>query len=135
MQERILKYRAWDFKDKRMITHEQDFIPLKICSLGVLRLNPHTVTTNWQIIESSDRFSLMQFTGALDKFNKEIYHKDIVMLDEKIFGSKNNIFVVEWDFENYCWDFGGGLPSDMIHRKVIGNVFENPKLLCKKESV
>ena len=37
---REIKFRAWVKDDKRMIVHEQEFIPLKVTSIGVFRLSP-----------------------------------------------------------------------------------------------
>lgn len=74
---REILFRVWDKEDKRMITHEQDFIPLKVTSIGVLRLNPHHVESFWEIMPI-ERFELMQSTGMQDATGNTIYEGDIV---------------------------------------------------------
>ena len=77
---REIKFRAWDKQDKRMIIDEQDFIPLKVTSKGVLKLSPHHVENLWSFVDG-DRIDIMQFTGIQDKKGNGIYEGDIVLLD------------------------------------------------------
>ncbi len=77
-----------------------------------------------------DKDTVGQYIGVDDKNGKEIYEKDIVLID-----GEDEYFVVEWDsdtarfvmnsetltvdFDNY-WGY---------QVEVIGNIFDNPELL------
>ena len=94
------KYRAWDKVDERMIVHEQDFIPLKVTSMGVLRLNPHHKQHFWQFLDA-DRFVLMQYIGRKDKKGEELYEDDICELDVEFQGANNSGFSEDPYFHIY----------------------------------
>jgi hypothetical protein len=77
---------------------------------------------------------LMQFTGLRDKSGKEIYGGDIIRV--KTDSSTATIHKVVWPhsrFEACMNDLYGFLLSDDVHQRVkttvIGNIYENPKLL------
>jgi len=75
---REIKFRAWDKQEQRMIVHEQEFIPLKITSIGVLRLNPHHESTLYDLMDIN-RFDITQFTGVKEKRTEiEWYEGDII---------------------------------------------------------
>lgn len=133
---REFKFRAWDEDSKRMITHEQDFIPLKICSLGVLRLDPTSEQSRWELFKGS-RFKLMQWTGLKDKNGKEIYEGDIVKYFNEI---ENGIGYITFTYQlQVKWiSQNTELPtmySDMVvlcckdEVEIIGNIYENPELM------
>ena len=87
----------------------------------------------------------MQFTGLKDSNGKEIYEGDIILLDSKfgdligasrincLVGFKDGAFMygrnAQYNFLNtYLW-----MVACDKQCKVIGNKFENPKLLEAKE--
>lgn len=91
----------------------------------------------------------MMFTGLFDKNNKKIYEGDIVKLDyskitemEEIgiisfqygsFGIENVDQVEFSELESYTWIGNGtGERTKILDEiEIIGNIFENPKLLKK----
>ena len=107
---RILKFRAWDRDLKKMYK-------------------------KWTVIPEDDRSHiLMQFTGLEDKNCKEIYEGDIVIQDFDNCGSEASTKCI---IEFYKGTFKGFSnvrneyfhPCYFLNCKVIGNKFENPKLL------
>jgi uncharacterized phage protein (TIGR01671 family) len=151
---REIKFRAWDKEDSRMIVHEQELIPLKVCSLGVLRLDPHYANNLWEIMPI-DRFHIMQFTGLLDKNGKEIYEGDIGEI--RTHSGRIERFTVEWGIHRRKMKSGwtvdipafafmvDGKPTfpivenyqnghDLDIITVIGNIYENPDLLTRLAS-
>lgn len=113
-----------------------------------------------QALETSDDNILMQFTGLLDKFGKEIYEGDIINVflaneycdfeedegetkEENDYYNKENAFVckqeVKWDDVGgyFCdEDTGECRPSlgsdDEVVLEIIGNIFEHSYLLDNK---
>jgi uncharacterized phage protein (TIGR01671 family) len=75
------KFRAWDKEDKRMIVHQQDFIPLIVTNFGVFKLDPTIKEDRWILI-NKDRFELMPYSGFKDVNGKEIYVGDVVIYNE-----------------------------------------------------
>lgn len=134
---REIKFRVWDKQDLRMITHEQSFIPLKVCSLGVLRLDPTSEENRYNIIPI-ERFELMQFTGLLDKNGKEVYKGDILSVKWRVevYQSVEGTWMVRFkdsktNKPTSLYDYlkrrlRSGCPEDC---EVIGNVYQNPELL------
>lgn len=85
-----------------------------------------------------DKNTLGQFTGLLDKNEKEIYEGDII----RSYDSENNpiIHSISWDNKKACYVatmlqyplLGGSIDKgwiDEFEKEVIGNVFDNPELL------
>lgn len=121
----IIKFRAWYIKEKKMF--------------GILRigLNP---TPCYVILDENmgrgllfDEFILMQFIDLLDQKQKEIYDKDIIKtgyLEDKGY----LIGVVEYQKRSARWGIRVGHRLIEFGKRgrwyeVIGNTYENPKLL------
>ena len=129
MNQREIKFRAWDRKEKEML------IPaLEILNIG---LGDGSLAVD-ERAQRGNELDWMQFTGLKDKNGKEIYegdicemalttpyglikHKGVMKFNEKSaqFGCD-----VETELENI---------ADHIEQKeapkVIGNIYENPELL------
>lgn len=118
---REIKFRAWSKEEKTMCTKFYDS-PYAL-EIGVIN----------EYLKQPDylkEYEYMQYIGVPDKSGKEIYEKDIVLID-----GEDEYFVVEWDndtakfvmnsetltvdFDNY-WGY---------QVEVVGNVYENADLL------
>jgi len=87
--------------------------------------SPSQVSGSYPIID-------LQFTGLTDKNGKEIYEGDVIKTETE------KAMVVSWNnhFASFCLDragwmfthyFGEGVDPEQI--EIIGNIYENPKLL------
>lgn len=124
------KFRAWDKQDKRMIVHKQEFIPLKVTNIGVLKLDPLAKEERWILIDA-DRFELMQYLGLKDRNNTEIYESDIV----RAYKHNEHEFVREIIFRHGSFIFGSWWWHEFLNifrsLEVIGNIYQNPELIQK----
>ena len=129
---REIKFRTWDFIDKKMINFFNPvFVKIENSINFLFSNNFYDLWYSKCQRGSMDSktFDIMQFTGLKDKQGKEIYEGDIIEFDKKEWGGNDNIHVVSWNNEVGSWSWGGGITSDMEYRKVIGNIYENPELL------
>lgn len=106
---RPIKFRAWDKKANCWAEN------LSVNFMADAKL--HT--------EISDRYIFLEFTGLLDKNGKEIYEGDL-MKDINGYVSKVQWEVQESTHDNSEWV---GYRGDLFNEEVIGNIYENPKLL------
>ena len=100
--------------------------------LGWEKLNEMQNLANFllfQCFNGNPRYILMQFTGLYDKNKKMIYDGDIVKVEDEIYW-------VEWSDCNAGFALRGNRPDDDIYGgffdleiQVLGNIYENPKLL------
>ena len=117
MNQREIKFRAWDKKNKRLyevweLTLEEDG------SVDILRM--------WgmkgrQMFKLGEEIELMQYTGLKDKNGKEIYEGDIVKTNNK------RIFSIE--IPDIFYKLADGSWMTETDFGVIGNIYENPELL------
>lgn len=123
------KFRAWDKELQTML--DVSLIDLK---KGVL------VGEHWEFGETNfmsfDEIVIMQTTGLLDKNGKEIFEGDIVKMAKDVYSEPTYYKVVR--------HFGGayrleskqhGCELWLRHADcvVVGNIYENPKLLQEVE--
>lgn len=137
---REIKFRAWDKENKEMFTpigysYMDGYLT---CIIRDKRTTQNKVTEyldeNWyeELREPEYGVELMQFTGLKDKNGKEIYEGDIIRENAR----KN--WEVKFDIEyggfypfTYCSD-GLGYECGRVEPEdceIIGNIYENPKLL------
>ncbi len=134
-----LKYRVWDIGRKKLSYPEQGkYEPTDyhqnhkagyylLNQLGVIFCNDGIVLDDWH-----ESFIITEFIGKKDKTGKDIYDGDIVKWD----GMKKPL-QVKWDEKHACFIL---TKDGMVHPyyfglidtsevKVIGNIFQNLKLL------
>lgn len=115
---RIIKFRAWIISSKTMINWKQ-----------LLEREDR----GFNLVETKDR-KIMQFTGLLDKNGKEIYEGDLVKNERGEIGEivfNNGSFVSRY-LPPYDWDALEPCDGLLDRQTVIGNIFENPRLLINK---
>ena len=134
---RILKFRAWLKKDKKMVG-------VKMIGGGYLWTDENWIDSiNVNLAEIAHEIGVtcevMQFTGLLDKSGKEIYEGDVFNCIYEFDGCKKHkqvVIYVEVSARFITKDYGkchqSGVTqtmSDMHRMEVIGNIYENPELL------
>ena len=127
----IPKFRAWDVHNMEMFTNAQ----LIIWNGNIYANDFGKISAKKLMGWSIDEKYLMQFTGRLDKNDKEIFDGDIVKV-------LNSLYTVFYDSEkgsfrlkphdkrwhtDYMSNFSHG-----GNFEVIGNIYQNPELLEDK---
>lgn len=133
---RVVKFRAWDKEIEKIYpVLKIDFVEEWVSMYSKITGRHY----NWL-----NNLVLMQYTGLEDKNGVEIYEGDILELRANPFNKKRDLFQVvfkdggfrdEWN--NYIGQY---LPPDIRNKQggrvrlneaceVIGNIYENPKLL------
>lgn len=139
MKNRKIKFRAWDCLVNQM------FIPSMINQDGDVRHTGVALTeSNWRrkgdkfetwLLNNTDSFQLMQFTGLLDKNGKEIYEGDIILTHWRTVPKNYKVYCSEdqsWSIESVDEDKNlQGLYDYHFECVVIGNIYENADLITK----
>ena len=117
MQNRVIKFRAWNVATRVMVDLKK---------ITPLALN---IDTNGLFIPFSDGLPLMQYTGLKDKNGKEIYEGDIIKTTTGL------IYEVFWCEEMFSFRVSnktspanGYMLSSAELDEVIGNIYEHAEL-------
>lgn len=127
-----IKFRAWDYFHKKMITTEDD---LELLNGAYDRFYADIFT----FTDDCTEHPLMQFTGRKDCNGVDIYDGDIICQNGM------NVPVV-WNDKWACWELNFNIHSvedgelqnldfsDLCDRAfVVGNIYQNPELIPKAE--
>jgi len=134
-----LKYRVWDIARKKLEYPEMDkYHPTDehwnhvagyylLNQMGLLFCNDGIMLDDWH-----ESFIITEFIGLKDRTGKDIYDGDIIKWN----GQKKPL-EVKWCDEHACFMLtkeGMARPYyfgliDIADIKVVGNIFQNPKLL------
>ena len=132
---RKIKFRGWHIAKKTMFSAEtmvED--QLTLLPTGNF-INVSGQSTKLSIVFPRDKFIPLQYTGFKDKDGKEAYFGDLEKFITGIFeicwGTiKGRIFLHSLDDKGTsCFMDGEMIPKG----KIIGNIYENPELLKKKD--
>lgn len=126
------KFRAWHFGLKRMFSAEEMTEDQMALLPDGHFANIDADDTRLSKIYSHEEMLPLQFTGLLDKTNKEIYEGDVLQYDRdarleypKTMIFEDGRFVLKGTDERRRWDITG-----YSEYTVIGNVYENPELVA-----
>lgn len=132
---RPIEFRAWDKKNKRMSVDVQSFQ-----SFHRLYNRPSNYWGFHKMLEAKNRFEVMQYTGLKDKNGVKIFEGDTMTVDRGVLSPtsyrKTIAVVTITEHRTYGVPRDGHmiLPSyDFKEEEIIGNRFENPKLLERKD--
>lgn len=130
---RVIKFRAWWHKKKKMLHEVHDFYD----TLGDAEHgNTEEPESSFGcILDNCDKYEVMQFTGLTDRNGVEIYEGDILESEHPVMPYPNKPkLLVEWMNDKNNWNGWNFIPSviDDFGMTVIGNIYENSELLEAK---
>ena len=115
---RQLKFRVWDNLKKEWVSNKSIW-RMKTDPNGIGEIEPNAFY--WK--QHPQGLTIQQFTGLIDKNEKEIYEGDIIEM------SDGSVGVVKFD-KGYFFHTGKSEIMGMLYwDTIIGNIFENPELL------
>jgi len=117
MENKEIKFRAWDKYQKKMLDWADITDPMKLTLSNLLN----------GLIE---HLKPMQYTGLKDKNGKEGYYQDII--NHTVYGRG----VIEWYSNGWAihlesmYGYEGWMEFEIIEKsEIIGNIYEHPELI------
>lgn len=137
MEQREIKFRAWNFQDKEM--HDVEDLGMGEASWETVARNVHKKGTHNSFYGEKRNSVLMQYTGLKDKNGEEIYEGDILRFQSRSLlqdAMTTKVMPIIWHQDRLCWWVGDQdkgfhpvMTVDNNEFEVIGNILENPDLL------
>lgn len=147
---RVIKFRAWDNINKRMMHFKAGFGWHDEYNLWHLQYDEtkHPHGQGVSDVPFEENINLMQFTGLLDKNKNEIYEGDIVKriadlfnmdkaLQEDSYDHVEQTGIIEYtghgfwvSTEGFGWE--GENLWDWADMEIIGNIYQHPELITAK---
>jgi len=142
---REIKFRAWHKENKQMVCPDNILIDGDWIRIDFEDNAYPDGSASWYM-DNEDGNEIMQYTGLKDKNGEEIYEGDIVKWDDRSNGKYWRVAIVKINpdiqFETFhcktipnsesthTYHYGSFIYTDTEnHLEVIGNIYENPKLL------
>lgn len=119
---RVLKFRAWDNKQKKMLYG---------VSIGTIKVWDENAPLISHEFSYSEDCIFEQYTGLTDKNGKEIYEGDLVKCWD---GENGEVCFCDISLQ-YIVKFADGDDEDLAscEAEIIGNIHENPELVGGEE--
>ncbi len=130
-KQREFRFRFWNASTK---SFEKEWAISGSNKLLFVYLSPGNLALSYsafQHAKQAPHIVITQYTGLKDCNNKEIYEGDIIKVPVS-----NALGVVGFSVRGY-FGYSSKLTaslfpfSDLILEEIVGNIFENPELLCK----
>ena len=127
-----IKFRIWDKRENRMNYLRKFMVLHNGYALGFVK-DKEIYIDDYESENEQDLYEVMEFTGLYDRSGKEIYEGDIVDNPNDEF-----TYVIMWNKDDARFTLGVGGHDLSSYRlpdfwEVIGNIYENPNLLTKKD--
>ena len=125
-----LKFRAWDKKNKKMFT----VMMIDFGQSYVMVKEPNGLWSE----RDFDEIELMQSTGLVDMYDKEIFNGDVLKTSDV------ELAKVVWTKEFACWEAEflseivglnevADVESIWSDCEIVGNIYKNPEFLEEEE--
>ena len=119
-------------------------IKLRVWDEGLKEMIYFTLKDANDTVDCSIYEEVMLYTGLKDRHGGEIYEGDVIEIDDGWESGEGERGEVRWDEKNamfrlFCYTKYGGegwfMPENKtwVKLKIVGNIYENPELLDKKE--
>lgn len=143
---REIKFRAFHIKEQRMFeVADIIFYEANVCELVTKNKGMMGLEHEVLIEHEFDDVTLMQFTGLVDKHDKDIYDGDILKYDgEKEKCEKcghvtwkytdHKPYLIKWELSAFTCenDENWMSPEEFKDTEIIGDIYSNPELLQEK---
>ncbi len=134
---RRFEFRAWDSVKKKMVYHDDKWYRFKFG----LRFPPAQVDRLFAghlAGVPTRQFIFMEWTGLVDKDGQKVFEDDIVRLQKDRPAGSSTVAVVKWEDRPslsgfHIAGFVFSSSDDPDDFEVIGNIYENPGLICDCE--